>query len=86
MFVCFCTRIKFSLNPQNVDPCVLIPHELLRWEGRYERDAKCSNDIRAGGTTNKEAPLWAPSGKNLTTPENYIELARLVQPDLVQVI
>jgi len=65
---------------------VLIPHELLRWEGRYERDAKCSNDIRAGGTTNKEAPLWAPSGKNLTTPENYIELARLVQPDLVQLM
>ena len=65
---------------------VLIPHELLRWEGRYTPDAKCNNDIRGGGTTNKEAPLWAPSGKNLTTPDNYIQLARLVRPDFIQVI
>ena len=64
---------------------LLIPHELLRYETRYEADAKCNNEIRGGGTTNKEAPLWAPSGKNLTTPEKYLELVNMIKPDIVQV-
>ena len=64
---------------------ILIPHELLRNVTRYVPDANCANEIRGGGTTNKEAPLWAPSGKNLTTPEKYAQISRHVNADYTQV-
>ena len=65
---------------------ILIPHELLRSVTRYEKDPKCNNEIRGGGTTNKEAPLWAPSGKNLVTPEKYAEIAKTVNADYTQLV
>ena len=65
---------------------ILIPHELLRSVTRYEKDPKCNNEIRGGGTTNKEAPLWAPSGKNLVTPEKYAEIAKMVNADYTQLV
>ena len=65
---------------------ILIPHELLRSVTRYEKDPKCNNEIRGGGTTNKEAPLWAPSGKNLVTPEKYAEIAKMVNADYTQLM
>ena len=65
---------------------ILIPHELLRSVTRYEKDQKCNNEIRGGGTTNKEAPLWAPSGKNLVTPEKYAQIAKMVNADYTQLV
>jgi len=64
---------------------ILVPHEILRFHDRYT-EAKKSNDIRAGGATMKEAPLWAPSGKNLTTPEFYMKITNAVQPNVVQLL
>ena len=60
--------------------------KILRAVNRFTPDSTRNNEVRGGGTTMKEAPLWAPSGKNLTTPEKYIEIANLVCPDFIQVI
>ena len=76
-------KFIFRRAPQSAS--VLVPHEMLRFRNRY-LEAKKSNDIRAGGTTMKEAPLWAPSGKNLTTPEAYIKISNAVKPDILQLL
>jgi len=49
----------------------LMPHEQLRFTTRLGDDI-----VRAGGVNMKTAPLWAPSGKCSTTPEEYVELAK----------
>jgi len=76
-------ELLFRTKPPSAS--ILVPHEILRFADRY-REAKKSGDIRAGGTTMKEAPLWAPSGKNLTTPTQYMEIARAVKPSVVQLL
>ena len=76
---------KFIFRRAPQSPSVLVPHEMLRFRNRY-LEAKKSNDIRAGGTTMKEAPLWAPSGKNLTTPEAYMHISNAVKPDILQLL
>ena len=76
-------ELLFRTKPASAS--ILVPHEILRFSDRY-REAKKSGDIRAGGTTMKEAPLWAPSGKNLTTPTQYMEIARAVKPAVVQLL
>merc|ERR1712141_181512 len=81
---------KFMFRGKNLEKfethkSILIPHELLRSGNRYKPDPNYNNEIRGGGTTNKEAPLWTPSGKNLTTPEKYTRIAKLVNATYTQV-
>ena len=81
---------KFMFRGKNLEKfemhkSILIPHELLRSGNRYKPDPNYNNEIRGGGTTNKEAPLWAPSGKNLTTPEKYTRISKLVNATYTQV-
>lgn len=75
----------FMFRKQSDSLSVLVPHELLRFQERYT-ESKKSNDIRAGGTTMKAAPLWAPSGKNLTTPELYEKISNAAQTDVIQLL
>lgn len=49
----------------------LMPHEQLRFTTRLG-----DKIVRAGGVNMKSAPLWAPSGKCSTSPEEYVELAK----------
>ncbi|CAG5083199.1 Oidioi.mRNA.OKI2018_I69.PAR.g10308.t1.cds [Oikopleura dioica] len=63
-------QLMFTNEGKNSNHSYLMPHEQLRFSTRLEED-----EVRAGGVTMKAAPLWAPSGKCATTPEEYVLLA-----------
>jgi hypothetical protein len=76
---------KFMFRKEQKYLSILVPHEVIRAQDRYS-ESKRGKDIRAGGTTMKAAPLWAPSGKNATTPEDYVKLSNTVKPEVVELL